>query len=608
MAVIRSTDLDFDQIKANLRTYLEQQDEFSDYDFEASGLSNILDVLAHNTHMNGLIANLAINESFLSSAQLRPSVVSHAETLGYYPRSKTGAQAAVQLSISTSLTDVTSVTLPKYTEFTTSVDDITYTFQTLETYVGTNNGSGLFTFTTSGGSTSIPLYEGTLKTKTFIVGELEDDQFYVIPDVNMDTSTVTVNVFDSFTSSSYTPYVNVNAVARINSDSTVYILRETPNGYHELTFSDGNVLGQRPVSGNKIVVEYLQTNGELANGGRTFVATNQIEISETDYNLDVTLISRSAGGAEKETIQSIKLNAPLVFASQQRLVTAEDYKALILANYSSVVEDVTAWGGQDNIPPRYGNVFVSLKFKDNISAATQTTTKDSIVTSLTENLAVMSIDTIFTDPVTTFLQTEVTFNFDPDLSGSSLNTVQNSIQGVIIDYFAANLNRFGGIFRRSNLLTLIDDFSPAILNSRIDVKAQQRFTPTLNTATDYTIDFPMRIAAPDDVNYRVESTRFTFNGQDCLIRNQLNTNKLQVVTTAGTVLRDNVGSYNDVEGTVNIRGLTLSAYQGTSIKLSVVPANQSTIKPLRNYVIGLDEGLSFAQGVIDYQNTETVIT
>mgnify|MGYP000479805738 CR=1 FL=1 len=608
MAVIRSTDLDFDQIKENLKTYLEQQDEFSDYDFEASGLSNILDVLAYNTHVNGLIANLGINEAFLSSAQLRSSVVSHADALGYAARSRTGASASVNLSIATSNTTTTTVTIPRYTEFTTSIDDISYTFQTLETYIATNNGSGLFTVRTSAGSTQIPIYEGVRKTKTFIVGELEDNQFYVIPDENMDTSTVNVTVFDTITSSSFTPYVDVNSVARINPDSTVYILRETPNGYYEITFSDGNTLGQRPVSGNKIVVEYLQTNGPAANNGRTFVANEQVTIDGEDYDLTTTLVSRSAGGAEKESIQSIKQNAPLSFAAQQRLVTAEDYKALILSNFSSTIEDVAAWGGQDNVPPRYGNVFVSLKFVDGLSDEVQQTVKNNIVTSLTDNLAVMSIDTIFTDPTTTFLVVETTFNFDPDLSGSSLNTVETSIQNLVLEYFDANLNRFDTVFRRSNLLSAIDDFSPAILNSRMVVKAQQRLTPTLNFLTDYTIDFPMQIANPDDVNLIIESSRFTFSGQTCLLRNQLNTNKLQIVTTGGSVLKDNAGSYDPARGIVNIRGVNIEAFEGTAIKINVVPANQSTIKPLRNYIIGIDPTLSFAQGVIDFQNTASVIT
>ena len=607
MAVIRSTDLDFDTIKANLKTFLEQQEEFADYDFEASGLSNILDVLAYNTHVNGLIANLGINEAFLNSAQLRSSVVSHAETLGYAARSKTGASATVGLSINTSNTTTTTITIPKYTEFTASIDDISYTFQTLETYIGTNNGSGLFTVATSAGSTEIPIYEGTLKTKTFIVGEVTEDQFYVIPDENMDTSTVTVNVYDTTTSATFTPYVDVNRVARINTDSTVYFMRETPNGFYELTFSDGNILGQRPVAGNKIVVQYLQTVGPDANSGKIFVANEQVGIDGTDYDLTATLVSQSAGGAEKESIASIKLNAPLAFASQQRLVTAEDYKALILSNFSSVIQDVSAWGGQDNIPPEYGKVFVSLKFVNNLSDAVKQTTKDNIITNLTNNLSVMSIGTEFTDPVTTFLQCETRFNFNPDLAGASLQTTEADIQAIVVKYFTDNLNRFGGIFRRSNVLSLVDDFSAAVLDSLMTVKMQQRFTPTLNVLADYTLDFPAALAAADDTQYRVTTTEFTFSGQTALIRNQLNNTKLQVVTPAGTVLKDNVGSYSPTQATVNIRGFNPSAFEGASMKVSVTPANQATIAPLRNYVINIDESLSFAQGTIDYQTTNTVL-
>ena len=607
MAVIRSSDLDFDQIKANLKTYLEQQDEFSDYNFEASGLSNILDVLAYNTHINGLIANFGINESFLGSAQLRSSVVSHAETLGYFPRSRTGAAATISLSISTAITDVTTVTIPQYTTFTTVIDNISYTFQTLEEYTATNNGSGLFTVVDSTGSTSIRVVEGVLKTKTFIVGDATDEQVYVIPDENMDTSTVVVNVYDTTTSASYTTYTNVNQAIRIDTDSTIYILREAPNGYYEITFSDGNVLGASPVAGNKIEIQYLQTNGPDANDGITFTADEQIDISGTDYTLTTTLVSRSAGGAEKESIASIKANAPLAFASQQRLVTADDYKALILRSYSSVLDDVTAWGGNDNVPPQYGKVFVSLKFKTNIPEAIQQTTKDSIITQLSDNLAVMSIDTEFSDPTTTYLEIITTFNFDPDLSGNTLQSVESEVQSTVADYVTTNLNIFDGTFRRSNVLALVDDISPAVLNSRMDVKIQQRFTPTLALLSDFTINFPVVLADPDDEFYRVTSTRFTFGGRSCILRNQLSSNKLQIVSTAGTVVLDNAGTYSTTNGTVNIRGVTFDAYEGTSIKISVTPANQSTIKPLRNYILDIDAALSIAQGVVDYQNTEVTL-
>lgn len=606
MTIIRSSDLDFDQIKANLKTYLEQQSEFSDYNFEASGLSNILDVLAYNTHINGLIANFAINESFLSTAQLRSSVVSHAETLGYYPRSKTGASANVKLNISTSVTDVATIEIPQYTTFTTSIDDISYTFQTLEKYIATNNGSGLFSVADSTGSTSIKIVEGLLKTKTFIVGDTNDNQVYVIPDENIDTSTIVVNVFDTITSSSSTVYNNVNTVSRIDKDSTVYIIREAPNGYYELTFSDGSVLGKSPVAGNKIVVQYLQTNGPDANGGTVFTADDQINIDGSNYTLGVTLVSKSTGGDTKQSIDSIKTNAPLAFATQQRLVTADDYKSLILKNYSSVLDDVISWGGNDNVPPEYGKVFVSLKFKSDISEAAKQTTKNSIISELTDNLSIISIDTVFNDPKTTFLELITSFNFNPELSGNTLQSVEAQVRTAVADYVENNLNKFNKAFRRSNILSLVDDISPAILNSRISVKLQQRFTPTLNLLSDFIINTPVVLADPDDKTYIITSSRFTYKGLTCILRNQLDTNKLQIISD-NTVILDNAGSYNASEGTINIRGVTFDAYEGAFIKISAVPANQSTIKPLRNYILELDSSKSIVSGTIDYQDTELTL-
>jgi len=398
MAVIKSSDLDFDTIKSNLKSYLQSSSEFADYDFEASGLSNILDVLAYNSHINGLTANMAVNESFLGSAQLRSSVVSHAENLGYYPRSKTTATANISVTAKTSDTSTQSATLPAYSTFTAIIDSISYTFMTTEVYTATNDGSGNFSYKTSAGSTSLPIKEGVLKTKTFLVGNTTDEQIYVIPDSNIDTSTISVKVYDTNTSSTYVAYTDIKKSVRITSDSKVYIAREVPNGYYELTFGEGNVLGKNPTAGNKIVVTYLQTKSTAANGASSFVAQNQVTVGSTSYTPTVTKVSNSAGGADKETITSIKLNAPTAFSSQQRMVPAEDYKTIITANYGSILDDVIAWGGNDNIPAKYGVVFVSLKFKDSITDETKTTTKADIKALLSENMAVMYNDTEYADP------------------------------------------------------------------------------------------------------------------------------------------------------------------------------------------------------------------
>lgn len=609
MTLIQSSDLDFDQIKNNLKTYLKAQSEFADYNFEASGLSNILDVLAYNTHINGLIANVGLNESFLGSAQLRSSVVSHAETLGYYPRSKTSAAAVVNLSLTTGNTSVNTVTLPQYTTFTSSIDDVSYTFMTLDAYIASNDGAGNFTFTTSGGSSNITLKEGTLKTKTFIVGDTTDEQIYIIPDETIDTSTIVVKVYDTVTSSSFTTYTDIQNAVRINTDSTVFIVREVPNGYFELTFSDGNVLGKSPSSGNKIVVQYLSTKGEVANNGTKFVADDQITVGSTQYSLTVTTVSNSGGGNEKESINSIKANAPIAFATQQRLITAEDYKALILQRYSSTVEDVIAWGGNDNVPPIYGRVYVALKFKDGVASSVQTTVKDSIKSQLSDNLAIVSIDTVFDDPIDSFLVITTTFNFDPDLTGDTIETTQFAVQRLINDYFTTNLNKFGKVFRRSAILAEIDDLSPAILNSSMSIKVQQKFLPTLNFLSNFNINFPVAIASPDDVNYIVSSTSFTDgDGNVVFFRNKLKETKLELISLAtGEVVKDNVGTYSTSTGVVSLVGIEIASYSGTSIQITATPANQSTIRPLRNYILKV-EPTSSSIGNIDFQNTATTLS
>lgn len=608
MAIIQSTDLDFDTIKRSLKDYFKQQSEFSDYNFEASGLSNILDVLAYNTHINGLTANLAVNESFLNSAQLRSSVVSHAENLGYYPRSKTASTAVVNITAATSDTTTGTATLPANTAFTTSVDDVSYTFLTTEDNTATNDGSGNFAFKTSAGSTDITIKEGTIKTKTFIVGDVEDEQIYVIPDDSVDTNTISVKVFDTISSSTFSSYTDIKSAVRVDTTSRVFIVRETPNGFYELTFGEGNVLGKAPVAGNKIEVTYFQVQGSIPNSASSFTPASTVTIGSTSYTPTVTTVSNSAGGDEKESITSIKLNAPAAFSSQQRMVTAEDYKAIINKNYSAVLDDVIAWGGNDNVPPDFGSVYVSLKFKDSVTDAVRTNTKNAIKTNLSDNLAIMSINTEFSDPIDTFVEVTTSFNFDPDLTGDTAETTAVTIQNTISNFFADNLNAFGKVFRRSVVTATIDDLSVAILNTSMTLKVQQRFTPTVGTATDYTINFPVKLANPDDTEHVITSSNFTFSGQTCSLKNKLSSNTIQIINSTGAVLNDNIGSYSAATGAITLTQFNPTAIEGSVIKVSSTPIDQSTITPLRNHILKFDADLSQAIPTLDFQNTPTVIS
>ena len=375
---VKTTDLDFLKIKQSLKQHFKQYDDYKDYDFEGSGLASIIDVLAYNTHVNGLIANMAINESFLSSSQLRSSAVSHAETLGYTPKSNTASTAYLDLRLTTDTSSVPQKTVPgapkkiaKGHAFFAEIGDTSYRFVATDdtSVVGNVYSDGTIIYDWTG----IEVKEGTYREKTFLVSS-EKDAVYVIPDTNVDVSTMVVTVSENSTTDEEVSYSNILSVSSITPESRVYMIKEISNGYYEMFFSDGNVLGQAPAVGSVIRVSYLQTLGEKSNGAVNFSADRL-----GGLQLNVTNDTESGGGSNKESLDSIKRNAPRAFASQQRLVTAEDYAAMIQANYGNDIQNVIAWGGADNIPPQYGKVFVSLDFYDGVPPQRQNIVKESII-------------------------------------------------------------------------------------------------------------------------------------------------------------------------------------------------------------------------------------
>ena len=608
---VQNSQLDFDNIKNSLKTYLAKQPEFEDYNFEASGLSNILDVLAYNTHYNALTANFALNESFLTTAQLRSSVVSHAATLGYVPRSRTASRAEVQLAMNLSgvPSRPTTIVLGAGYTFTADADDVTYTFQTLEDYTATDNGEGFYQFLNETGGTTIQIFEGVQKQKTFFVGDVGERQLYVLQDETMDTETAAVYVYETPSSSSFISYTPITTATTVSSASRYYQISEAPNGYYELNFGDGISFGTSPSAGNKIIVTYLSCVGAAANNASTFAPGAEINIPTVgNYPLTVTTVAASGVGGPRQSIESIRQNAPISFAAQQRLVTADDYRAVIQRNYSTVT-DAIAWGGEDNVPADFGKVYVSLVFEDGTTELQKTAVKNSIVQDVSNNLSILSIDTIFQDPQTTFLEIVLTFNFDPNLTGQTVKSTEAVVFSQMQSYVDNNLKKFGGIFRRSELLGEIDDISEAILNSQATIRMQQRFVPDLLQSTSYKIYFPVELSKPGATDFTVTSSTFVFNGKVCSIKNALNNTKLQIINSLGDVEIDNIGSYEPLTGTVSITGFAPTGITaGTNyIKLTCTPANQSTIRPLRSYILDLDEGPSFVSSGVDRQQTDVIL-
>lgn len=618
---ITTSDLDFANIKGKLKTFLKQTDEFKDYDFEGSGLSSILDVLAYNTHLNGLIANMAVNESFLNSSQLRASALAHAETLGYNPKSYTCARGEVTATVDLAGVDPSqlpaSITMESGREFTTSVDGVIYSFYTTEEYIAYQNGTE-YQFVDVAGNSTISLIQGEVQSKNFVAGGPLDNNLYIIPDKNVDVNTITVEVYDNFSSTSSKTYSNLNNVPNITDDSRIYMVRETSNGEFELFFSDGTILGQAPVAGNRIHVTYRTCVGSEANGGDVF-NTTEVFFAGLSASVDVGTVTTSSGGSEKESLASIKKNAPRAFVAQNRLVTADDYRSLILNNYDAYIRDAASWGGNDNEPPQYGKVFVSLNYVDGLSESAQDQVKTLIHEQLTSNLSIMSIDTVFVEPEFTRLELQTTFQIDATKNISTLETLQTQVNALVKSYVDTQLNKFGGTFRRSNLLAQIDSLSPAIMNSRMSVRMQQNIDVNammlaLNTnltaaglpATDhldqdFTINFPSQLANPDNDEHTITSSVFVSGTKNVVIKNLLGSTRLQLLDLNGVLVTDNIGYYDPAKGLVKLSALRIEStgFSGANIRISGTPANQSTVRPLRNYILTLDDTISVSRGELD---------
>ena len=611
---IQSTALDFNNIKTSLKEFLKKKTEFADFDFDGAGLSNILDVLAHNTHFNGLIANLATNESFIHTAQLRSSLVSHAESLGYDIRSKTSSQVTLDATIN--LTGVSgrpqTLTLPIGTTFVGTNEDGNHNFITREVYTASDDGAGLYTFQDVNGTNGIVAFEGTPITKTFFVGQRTDRQVYIIPDADIDTNSAVVTVFNSPTSDQSEEYTPLSKAITVNSKSTFYTIREAPNGTYELNFGDGVTFGKSPEAGSKIVVTYSRTIGAISNGCKAFTTTAAFTIGGTGYAVSIVPQANSAGGADRQGIESIRQNAPSAFAAQQRLVTPDDYKATISSNFPTV-SDISVWGGQDNIPIAYGQVYIGLDFNDGLSDAAKTVIKNSIKTNFSDNLSVMSITPEFVDPIETFLELDTMITVNPDLTSKSPQTLESNTREIITNHINSKINGFTKTYRRSNLLTEIDEIDAGILNSKMDVKVQVRLIPVLNEPTSYTITFPMPILGEGSQKVNIESSTFDVTGVDgkCKIVNKVGSLILQIVNVDDNdaVVTDNIGSYLPSTGVLNINNFNLSLINAgvNFLKLSATPQDQATIAMLRNFVFKLDPSKIIINHEIDRQGVRVTL-
>ena len=577
------TELDFADIKQNLKNYLKQQSVFSDYNFDGSGLNILLDVLAYNTHYNAMAAHLSLNEAFLESAQIRGNAVSRARMLGYVPSSELTARASVTIVIDVSSESGTipgSITIPRGTKLTTTVGGLTYQFVTTDSATATRIGN-LFTFT------AVEIGEGNYNSIKYRVDNDIAIQKHQIPHKNVDTSSLRVRVQANEESSSYDLYTRFETLLQVDGASKVYHLQENSNGFYEIYFGD-NVIGNKPSYNNIVTLDYIYTHGKEANGASTFTMVNSIEGFST---ISVTTLKNSEGGADQEEIESIRFNAPLSYTSQNRAVTSEDYRAIINRNFTNIAS-INTWGGEDNAIPDYGKIYICIK--PNTADVLTPAEKISITGSILKGKNVVSITPEILDPNYSYLELDVIFKYNPNLTDRTGADLKSLIQDTIDDYSLNNLNKFDGLFRHSALLKLIDNADPSILNSTVRPFLFQNLTPTANILNNKTLTFPGVIYVPGGADEScITSTSWTdgngivnyFNDKAITGSTTRQIFAYQLVGDDKVTTIDDCGTVTPSTGTVILNSFTPA--DTTAIRITIVP-NSLDIAPKRDEILSVD--------------------
>ena len=603
---LQITDLEFDTIKSNLKSYLSAQSQFADYDFDGSGMSVLLDMLAYNTHYTGYYANMLGNEMFMDSSSLRESVISHAKHLNVFPTSVKSPTAKLNFTFTPTGTP-TSLTIAKDTKFTSSVNGISYTFVTNTTTSVPRSTTGTYT------ATAVEVKEGKILSKSYTVNSADETQRFIIPNANVDTTTLAVTVQNSSSDSTVSTYTDGNAVevTTIKGTDKVYFLQEVESQKYEITFGDG-AIGKQLSDGNIVFIEYIVTSGTLSNKASAFVASGSVA-GLTSANYVLTLNTAATGGADIQTTESLKFQAPKLYQAQKRATTTGDYKAMLLEQRPDI-ESIVVYGGEDADPVQYGKVFVALKPTG--SAAYSTTVKTSIKNDILKKSNVVTVIPELIDPILYYLLIDTTVNYDPVTNLTNENTLKTNINTSIQSYFQTNLEKFDQKFRYSKLVQDIDNTNSSIRNNKTTIKYQHRISPaTLGLTATYTLNFNNALTTSS-----VVSTEFTASDGNtyCLVDDGLGVMKV-ARSTSGVVdspsvyftLPDgtqNQGTIDYTTGKVvlnNFNPYTIT--DGTTyIKLTVTPSvNNSDITPLREQILTYD--VTDTESIVINMVAETII-
>ena len=587
------TEFDFDEVKDNLKVFMRNQTEFKDYDFEGSGLSALLDVLAYNTHYLGFNANMLANEMFLDSSQLRSSVVSHAKTLGYSTKSARSSKAVLNVYLNTTNT---SATMPAGTVFTASVSDSSYQFVTIQEVIAVNIGS-VIPFN------NLSVYEGSFVSTRYTTDTQNVEQRFLINDNRADTTTLTVKVQNSSSDSTSTTYTLATDIAALTSTSNVYFLQEVEEGKFEIYFGDG-ILGNAVEDENIIILNYVVTNKGVANGASTFVNSAAID---TVSSVNVSTVSSSAGGSEPETIQSIKYNAPLDYASQGRCVTIEDYKTYVKQLFPNT-QAVSVWGGENGSYnsstgvsdiAEYGKVFLSVKSTTGLNL--NEVQKAQLVTDLA-SYTVASISPVVVDPETLNLILTVSFKYNSSATTSSSEALESLVNSTVTNYNADYLKVFNSVFRHSQFTGLVDATDNAILSNITTVALSSLHTPNTAGSYSFTVNFGNPIYNPHSGHNEVmggviASTGFYISGNtNEMLFDEDGAGTLRIyylVSGVRTYYSLDAGTVDYTTGLVSVNPVYITSVSNvdgsasTDIRMTATPSSYDIVGK-RNKIIEID--------------------
>jgi hypothetical protein len=581
------TDLDYDKIKSNLTAFLSNQTDFRDYDFESSGMQTIISLLAYNTYYNSIYTNMASNETFLDTALIRNNVVSRAKALGYTPTSARGARATLRVTL-TPTGNPASVVAPANTQFTTTLEGIQYIFNSVDSVTFTRNANSAYI-------ANMVVREGDPVQESYTVNSLSPAR-YLLNNSNCDTESLKVSVQQSVANTSIQVFNLADSIASINGNSAVYFLQEGNDGAFEVVFGD-NVLGKKPIDGNIVRLNYNVCNGPIVNGTKLFTGPASIGGVST-YSIAVA--SKASGGSNPQSIDSIKFTAPKTYQAQNRAVTIDDYKAVLLKQAPDL-QAVSVWGGENNSPPVYGKVFISAKPRGDV---TITKLRKQELVDFLKDKNLVTIQPEFVDPTYLFIVPKIEIQYDPSTTTKNAGTLLAQVESTLSNFNNTKLSIFNSNYYESTLTDMLNEIDDSVMAVSIDSTMQKRFIPDITKNTKYTLLFNNELYYPHPGHkFAISSSSFTHQGYTCYFDDDgygvvriYRMDKLQRI-----YVNSNAGTIDYETGLLQINALRITSYEGDAVKVIAQPRLHN-IKAYRNQIMQL------ADATIDIKNSKTLTT